>query len=95
MGVSIASDVFQGRMHKLYQVLLNVFVYIDDILVIGTGSFKNHIQEIREVARRLKESGMQINPAKSSWTEDEVEYLCFIINQEGVKSHRKNVQNVW
>ena len=42
MGLKIASDVFQEAMGELFADIENVVVYIDDILIIRTGTFEEH-----------------------------------------------------
>ena len=66
MGLVIASDIFQAEMGTLFVDMENVLVYIDDILVIGTNTFEEHIKTVHEVLKRLEDQGMQVNPLKSS-----------------------------
>ena len=53
-------------MGELFSDLEEVVVYIDDILIIDTGSFEEHLATAAEVLRRLEEKGMQVNADKSS-----------------------------
>ena len=94
MGIKVASDVFQEGMGELFADMEEVVVYIDDILVIGTGSYEEHLSIVNEVLRRLKEQGMQVNAEKSSWAQPEVEYLGFLITREGIKPQKKKVQGI-
>ena len=77
MGIKVASDVFQAAMAALFADLDCVVVYIDDILIIGAGSYEEHLETVAEVLRRLEVKGMQVNPSKSFWAKPEVEYLGF------------------
>ena len=58
MGLKIALDVFQEAMGELFADMENVVVYIDDILIIGTGTFEEHLATVEEVLKRLNEKGM-------------------------------------
>ena len=64
-------------MTALFADLDCVVVYIDDILVIGAGSYEEHLETVAEVLRRFEVKGMQVNPSKSFWAKPEVEYLGF------------------
>ena len=94
MGLKIASDVFQEAMGELFNDMEEVIVYIDDILVIGTDSYKKHLAVVQEVLTRLEDKGMQVNADKSSWAKPEVEYLGFLITREGIKPQRKKIQGI-
>ena len=43
---------------------------MDDITIIGDGTFETHMKNVREVLERLVDKGLQINPDKSSWAMD-------------------------
>ena len=43
MGIKVASDVFQQAMRELFADMEEVVVYIDDVIVIGTGTFDEHL----------------------------------------------------
>ena len=65
MGVCIAMDVFQQRLEEILATVDHVYVFIDDILVIGKGSWDDHIKQIDKVLKILYDFGMQVNPLKS------------------------------
>ena len=67
MGLIVSADVFQEAMGKLMTTLEKVFVYTDDIIIIGDGTFEEHMKDVREVLERLVNKGLQINPDKSAW----------------------------
>ena len=64
MGMVIASNVFQARLARLFTHLSHVLVYIDNIAIIGYGTFNEHLVDVNEVLDILCHSGMQVNPAK-------------------------------
>ena len=39
-----------------------VFVYMDDIIIIGDGTFEIHMKDVKEVLKRLVDKGLQIIP---------------------------------
>ena len=58
MGVVVATDIFQARLGDLLGDLQYVVVYLDDILIIGNSTFKDHLQQIETVLIRLLNTGM-------------------------------------
>ena len=55
MGVCIAPDVFQDRMSSLFDDLEAVRVYIDDLLIVISGTFEEHLLEVEKVMQRLEQ----------------------------------------
>ena len=51
MGLKISADVFQREMSKLFEDLPYVLVYIDDQLIVTKGSFKVHLEKLKETFR--------------------------------------------
>ena len=94
MGLIVSADVFQEAMGKLMADLEKVFVYMDDIIIIGDGTFEIHIKDVKEVLERLAHKGLQINPDKSSWAKDQVEYLGFLLNRDGVEPQPIKIQGI-
>ena len=50
--------------------LEKVFVYMDEIIIIGDGAFEIYMKNVKEVLERLVDKGLQMNSDKSSWTRD-------------------------
>ena len=68
--------------------------YIDDLLVITTGPFDNHLADLEKVLSRLSEAGLKVNTTKSFFGRTELEYLGYWITQEGVKPLSKKVEAI-
>ena len=62
----------------------NVFVYVDDIMTIGSKSYEEHLQNMSLVLDRLIEMGIQVNLLKTSSAVEEVDYLGFQITRKGI-----------
>ena len=43
MGLNISPDLFQEKMEKLFCVMPNMKVYIDDLLIFSNGSYEDHL----------------------------------------------------
>ena len=91
MGASCAPDVFQEKMNNLFNELEFVKVYIDDLLVITSGSFDDHLEKLEIVLNRLREKGFQLNAAKSKFCALEIDYLGYTLTREGIVPQAKKV----
>ena len=61
MGFCGLSDVFQAALGSMFTDLKRVLVYIDDILVLGDGTFEVHLELVTKVLTKLREKGLQVN----------------------------------
>ena len=81
MGLKITSYIFQEAMGKLFTDIENIVVYIDNVFIIGTGAFNEHLTTMEELLERLDKKGMQVNAENRVWTKSEVEYLGFLVTR--------------
>ena len=88
MGLKISANVFQCELGRQFKHLHYVPIYVDDILVIIKETFEQHLQAVKTVLHVLRECGMQINPDNSHFAKQEVEYLGYIINGQGISCNR-------
>ena len=68
--------------------------YTDDLLVLTTGSFDEHLAHLEEVLHRLNEAGLKVNATKSFFARTELKYLGYWITQDGVKPLSKKVEAI-
>lgn len=61
----------------------NVFVYVDDILIVAE-SVRKMLNLLREVARRLRKANLSINLKKSVFFAHSVKYVGYVLSEEGV-----------
>ena len=94
MGILVACDIFQAAMGALFQDLEKLFVYLDDLIVLGNGTFKEHMSEVDETLSRLLTKGLQINFAEYVWAVQEVDYLGFTLTRIGIQPQQKKVQAI-
>ena len=94
MGVCIELDIFKDRMRALMDDLEFVRVYIDDFLVITLESSEEHLSKSKEVIKRLQSDRLKLNIDKYKWEAPKVEYLGYIIMQEGIKPDPKKVEAI-
>ena len=72
----------------------NVLINIDDILVVTHGSFEEHLEILEEVFNRLIKKGMQVHPRKCDWFKEEVDYLGYVINKEGIRPQTNKIDKM-
>ena len=59
MGECIAPDIFQEQMSALMGNLDFVKVYLNDLFVITSGSFKEHLSRVGEVMKKPQSAGLK------------------------------------
>ncbi len=72
-------------MSSLVGSLEFVQVYIDDLLTITKSTYEDHLSKLRQVLERLQDANLRVNANKSSFTQEEVEYLGYILTRQGIK----------
>lgn len=70
-----------------------VFVYLDDIIIV-TQDFDQHLRVLKEVFRRLKDSGLTVSRDKCCFCRDELKYLGFVIDRKGLHVDPDKVQAI-
>ena len=73
-------------MNKLFAGFNHVRAYIDDLLVMTKGSFKEDLKHIDTVIENLETAGLKIYATKSCFAAHELEYLGYWISQDGIQS---------
>ena len=75
MGLCNSPDIFQEKMNELMEGLEFARAYLDDLLVITKGGFKEHLEHLEQVLTRLSAAGLKVCMSKSKLCRDELEYL--------------------
>lgn len=70
-----------------------VFVYLDDI-IIATETFEDHIRCMEEVSARLKKANLSISLKKSKFCMEKLEYLGYVISQNGISVNLDKVSAI-
>ena len=94
MGLCNSPDIFQEKMSELMTGLEFARAYLDDLLVVTQGSFSKHLDQLEQVLTRLAAAGLKINASKSTLCCNELEYLGYLINREGVRPTLKKVEAI-
>ena len=94
-GLCNALATFQSMMDNNLHDLLDdgVIVYIDDTLIYS-GDEKTHVKLVQEVLFRLDKAGLGVNHRKSSFHIKKVEFLGYIISEQGIEMSAAKVEEV-
>ena len=92
MGLCNSADIFQEKIKKLFAGLEYIRAYINDLLIIRKGSFKDHLEKLEQVLNKLKGAGLKINASKSFFTQEELEYLGYWITHKEILPVKKKIQ---
>ena len=71
-------------MSDLMQDLEYVRAYIDDLLIITSGSLDDHLDKLKVVLGKLRKAGLKVNAKKSFFAREELEYLGYWITHKGI-----------
>ncbi len=63
--------------------------YLDDV-VIYSGSWQEHLQNLADILKRIQEAGLTINTTKCSWAQTEVRYLGYLLGNEQITPQWKS-----
>ena len=72
MGFGGSADIFQAQIMDLMAALKFVRAYMDDLLIITRETLDEHLQQMEIVLTRLRDAGLKVNAAKSSFCAHEI-----------------------
>ena len=79
---------------ELMMDLAFVRAYIDDLLIITQGKFREHLEQLEQVLERLSKAGLKVNMSKNKLARTELEYLRYWITRQGIKPLNKKVEAI-
>jgi hypothetical protein len=96
MGIKIAWFLmfFKTSCQSLSKIwnMLRLTCYLDDLLILTNISFKDHLLKSEIVLARLSTAGMRVNISKSKFFAQQIEYLGYWINRQGIPPMRNKVE---
>ncbi len=76
------------------ETLEYVRAYLDDLLCISKLSLEDHPEKLEELLRRIRDAGLKVNAAKSTFCALEIEYLGYVLTRDGIKPQSNKVQAI-
>ncbi|XP_025763376.1 uncharacterized protein LOC112847002 [Oreochromis niloticus] len=94
-GITGAPATFQRLMEKAVgdMHLLQVLVYLDDIIVFGR-TLEEHEQRLLKVLDRLEEFGLKVSLDKCQFCQSQVKYVGHIVSKDGIATDPEKVEVV-
>ena len=94
-GLTNAPAVFQHMENDIFHDFLDSFtiVYLDDILIYSKTQ-EEHDIHVRQVFKRLREYGLYAKLEKCSFDQNHVEFLGYVVSQQGISMDPSKVQTV-
>jgi hypothetical protein len=81
-------------MSQLFIDIIFIIIHQDDILVLTSSSFNNHLHQLGNDFKQLHSNNLPVNAKKSSFCALETEYLGFILTREGIKPQQQKVNAI-
>lgn len=94
-GLKTAPATFQRTMNNVLRGLqgIHCLVYLDDILIYSNG-LKEHLQKLRAVFERLRQTNLKVQLDKSEFLRKEVQYLGHTLTKDGLKPNDDKIKVV-
>ena len=94
MGVACSPDIFQAKIYELLGDIEGTKAYIDDILVVKKGTFKEHLMQLEEIFKRCQRANIKLNAEKCRFGLNEIDYLGYLVTPDGVKPNPKKIKAI-
>ena len=93
-GLSVMPTEFQKLLYLLQAKFREVFVFIDDFLIVTKGTKKEHLNKAREVLKTLDNAELQVKAEKCKIAQSEIEWLSFKMTNERISPVNAKVQGI-
>lgn len=90
-----AGETFQRLLDRVVGPKMEpkAFAYRDD-LVIVSDTFKEHLEMLRTVLKRLRDAGLKLNPEKCRFGHTDLRYLGHLVNRHGISTDSEKVRAI-
>ena len=98
-GISVASEIFQKRLHEAMDRLDGLLTVHDDMVVYGEGETKeeamaDHDKNLKAFLQRCREQGVKLNKKKLKLRCTEIPYMAHLVTDKGLKPDPDKIQAV-
>lgn len=94
-GLKNAPGIFQRAVDDILrdEVGKICHVYVDDIIIFSQSAEK-HLEDIERILNKLYVANMRISKEKSNFFAKSVEYLGFIVSENGISTHPDKIKDI-
>ena len=94
-GLANAPATFQNMMNDIFRDMIDmgVVIYLDDILIYSENE-QDHVALVKRVLDRLQEHQLALAPDKCEWHRSKINFLGYIISEEGIEMDQEKIQTV-
>jgi hypothetical protein len=94
-GLKNAGATYQRLVNKVFQNQIgrNLEVYVDDMLV-KLSRREDHVDDLSETIRSLRENNMKLNPAKCTFGVASGKFLGFMITYRGIEANPEKIKAI-
>lgn len=94
-GLKNAPSIFQRVMDDVLRDHIGkiCYVYIDDIIIFSK-TLEEHFRNLKIIFETLRRANFKIQPDKSEFLKDSVEFLGFIVSADGLKPNIKKIEAI-
>ena len=85
---------FQKVMDILLAKFRDVFVFIDDILIVTKGTKSDHLDKVREILKTLDDAELQLREGKWKIAANEIEWLGFKMTNKRISPVNTKMQGI-
>ena len=93
-GLTVMPTEFQKVMDLFLAKFREVFVFIDDILIVTKGNKAEHLNKVREILKVLDKAELQLKAGKCKFAKQEIEWLGFKLTNSGISPINSKVQGI-
>src|SRR5215471_4800150 len=95
-GLCNAPATFQAYINETLRDYLDEFciAYLDDVLIYSSGTLEEHIEQVRKVLIRLKDSELYVKLEKCEFHVEETKFLGYIISPKGIAMDPERIKTI-
>ena len=85
---------FQKVMHLILAKFGDVFVFVDDFLIVSKGTKSEHLDKVREILNVMNEAKLQLKAGKCKFAKQEIKWLGFKLTCSSISPINPKVQGI-
>jgi len=96
-GMTNLPAIFQAMINKILRDLINkekIATFVDNNVLVGTETEKEHDEIVDEVLRRLEENDLYVKPEKYIWKVWKIGFLGVVIGSNRIEIEKEKVNGI-